>query len=225
MFLCDARRFGRRALSAIAVVSISAALVPAAPRKGHPIFVDPKFTSDAIDVVYVLPTVDIRSKKEQEPEQTLKSVDSSVLHFLRRRGYETVPDDPKLGGHSHSPILFSEPPRSNVQQPTHPVRMEISEADLKEPRESWAKEFGPDNARWVLLVALEDSGSHLTFGSSGDVIVLGTLFYKASGQMVWRGVAAGSGAPDKAIQDAVRDLCSQIAKKSNLMPQVIQRHY
>ena len=83
--------------------------------------------------------------------------------------------------------------------------MEISEADLKEPRESWAKEFGPDNARWVLLVALEDSGSHLTFGSSGDVIVLGTLFYKASGQMVWRGVAAGSGAPDKAIQDAVRD--------------------
>jgi hypothetical protein len=69
--------------------------------------------------------------------------------------------------------------------------MTATEDDLKTPDEGWIRRLGTDNARWVLVLALEDAESHRTFGSTGSAIVMGDLFDRTSGKLVWRNVGAG----------------------------------
>jgi hypothetical protein len=209
-------------LTVAAAFSISIAGASAAEEK-KPVFVEPGFQFESVDTVYVLPAVDIRIKKDQNAEAALQTIDSGVLYYLKKRGYRTVPEDPKHGGFSQS--AFSKVSHKE-EQTVPPVRMTVSEDDLKEPDEQWVRKLGPDNARWVLVLALEDSESHLTFGSTGSAIVMGTLFDKQNGNLVWRGIGAGragqggvlgmatkSESVHDAVQSAIEELCSIVAKR------------
>ena len=105
--------------------------------------------------------------------------------------------------------------------------MNVSEDDLKEPQESRIRKLEPDEAHWVLVLALEDASSHLTFGSTGKAIVMVTLFDRQNGKLVWRAVGtaqAGQGGlmgmamkgmmTDEAIGEAVQEVCNMIEKRS-----------
>jgi hypothetical protein len=209
-------------LSVAAAISMSITSASAAEEK-KPVFVAPGFQFESVDIVYVLPAVDIRIKKDQGAEAALQTIDSGILYYLKKRGYRTVPGEPKHGGFSQS--AFSKVSHKE-EQTAPPVRMTVSEDDLKEPEEQWIRKLGPENARWVLVLALEDSESHLTFGSTGSAIVMGALFDKQSGKLVWRGIGAGragqggvlgmatkSESVHDAVQSAVDELCSIIGKK------------
>ncbi len=192
-------------------VAVAVCFVPAlvAKEKKQPIFVEPGFRFEEVDTIYILPAVDLTVNKDKEPEKRLQAVDFEAPRCLRGRGYRTVPEKVK-----------------GTQAPP-PMRMSVSEDDLKEPQDAWVRKLGPDEAHWVLVLALEDASSHLTFGSTGKAIVMGTLFDRQTGKLVWRAVGtaqAGQGGlmgmamkgmmTDEAIGEAVLDVCNTIEKQS-----------
>jgi hypothetical protein len=78
----------------------------------------------------------------------------------------------------------------------------------------------------VLVLALEDSESHLTYGRTASAIVMGMLFDRQNGKLVWRAIGTGtvglggpigmslkSAASQTAIASAVMDACSTLAKR------------
>ncbi len=190
-----------------------------------PVFVDPAFRFEDIDRLYILPTVDLRVTSDKHPktpeqaEKDLQTVDFACRYFLQRHGYQPLPEDkkrPNLKGY-----------RTAKQRAEHaPTRMSVTEDDLKQPQEAWVRKLGPNDARWVFLPALEDSESHLTFGASGSAIVMGTIFDRQNGKLVWRGVGVGraghaglafmalkSVMSEESLKEAASDLCSLVGMR------------
>jgi hypothetical protein len=217
---------------AIALTTYLAPVCAAKPKQ--PIFVDPEFRFEEVDAIYILPAVDLRPSvdqaKDHDAEKHLLLVDWAGRYYLERRGYSVVPEVEKgamkRNSFQHFQKQREDQARSN--QPAPPARLEVTEDDLKEPSESWIRKLGPENARWVLILALEDSTSHLTFGSTGSAIVMGTLFDKQKGKLVWRaidtgragqggllGMAMKSAMTEVAIEDAVIALDSMVEKRDS----------
>lgn len=162
------------------------------------------------------------SRQDKDAEVYLDVVDAYAPYWLNKQGYRTVPESPKGLGKA---IVKGGP--GNIPRPTeHPTRIQMSEDELKTPQESWIRKLGPDNAHWVLVLALEDASSHLTFGATGKAIVMGSLFDRTNGKLVWRAVGVGSSGQygligmavksamsPAAIDYAVRDVCRMMDKQ------------
>ncbi len=214
-------------------VTISFASVCAAKTK-EPVFVDPGFRFEDVDTIYVLPTVDLMTQRDQNAEKSLLQVDWMGRYYLKHEGYGIAPEG-DFGNQNRGEMFVYkefydfEKRRENEAKgkgPAPPARMEVTEDDLKEPEEAWIRKLGPDDARWVLILALEDAESHLTFGATGSAIVMGTLFDRQNGKLVWRAIGTGragqggligmgmkSASEKTAIQDAVKELCSMVPKR------------
>ncbi len=169
----------RRGLSTCLWVVVTACcVVPAcfAKDRPKPVYLDPAFSFYDVDTVFIVPTVDLTVEKEKDLERLLLTADWAARNFMQYWGYNPVPGF------------------SKKEPPSPPSRMSVSEDDLKDPLEPWIRKLGPPEARWVLLLALEDASSHLTFGASGKAVVMAMLFDRQKGKLVWRDVGAvGSG--------------------------------
>jgi len=68
---------------------------------------------------------------------------------------------------------------------------QIAEEDLQSALPAFVKKLGSPDARWVMVVCLEDVISKITFGSTGNAEVSGYLFDKDSGALVWSSKGVG----------------------------------
>jgi hypothetical protein len=68
---------------------------------------------------------------------------------------------------------------------------QIAVEDLESAVPSYVKKLGPADARWVMVICLDDVMSKLRFGSTGNAELSGYLFDKDSGELVWKGKGVG----------------------------------
>lgn len=67
----------------------------------------------------------------------------------------------------------------------------VTADDLEEPRSDWVRRFGPDDAQWVFLFAIEDLVSRdKTLGSAYGTECSGYLFDRRTGELAWQHSAA-----------------------------------
>lgn len=103
---------------------------------------------------------------------------------------------------------------------------DILEEKLKSASPQWIRRLGPLEARWVMVLALVDLTTKLTFGSTGNAEITGYLFDKESGKKLWQdkgigqvgqggllGMMMKGGMGDEAIEAAVKDLMRSIPKR------------
>lgn len=124
---------------------------------------DPKFL--AIEKIVVLPVVDLREGKKDKVN--LESLRKGTVKRLQHKNYAIGPND-------------------NVG-----TNGEIIEEDLSDAKPAWVQHLGPSDARWVMVIGLGEAHSQITFGSSGNAQVVGYLFDKQDGSVVWKGTGIG----------------------------------
>jgi hypothetical protein len=130
----------------------------ASPR---PLFLSPAFQHDKIDNIVILPVADIRFNKDKLVVSD-KWVRETFGRQLRRKHYR----------------YQSTSDRSFVAN--------ITEEDITKADPAWISTLGPSEARWVLLPAIHESSSKLTFGSTGQAEVSAALYDKQNHTMIWR---------------------------------------
>jgi hypothetical protein len=124
---------------------------------------DPRFV--AIDQIAILPVVDLRAGKKDKVN--LESLRKTTEGVLKRKNYTAIrTDNAGTAG-------------------------EIVEEDLNDARPEWIKRLGPPESRWVMVVGLGDVHSSMTFGSTGNAQVIGFLFDKQDGSVLWKGTGVG----------------------------------
>ena len=160
-----------------------------------PDFVAPEFDPSSVEEIVVLPAVDIRQDRsasaEGIQEWMIEHSDPDYERFsararLSEKGY-AVRTSSSLGVAS------------------------ITEDELAEQGVQWIKKLGPDDARWVMLLALEDLAEVGGFGASWSAECSGYLFDKSSGKLVWRHDAIGRAEVGGLIGLALADLARQDA--------------
>lgn len=124
---------------------------------------DPRFAS--IGQITVLPVVDNRAGKKDKV--SLDSLRKAAVKNLKHKNYSVTENDN-----------------------TGPVG-DIAIEDLDEADPAWVKRLGPPDSRWVLVIGLDDVHSKITFGSTGNAEVVGFLFDKQDGSVVWKGTGVG----------------------------------
>ncbi len=133
----------------------------------QPIFLSSTFGQEKIERIYVLPVVDLRFDKNPELPKLDKWVHGIVKGQLKKKEYTAVvdPDISLVSG--------------------------ITEEDLQEADTEWVRSVGPPGSRWVMVIALLDAQSKLTFGSTGNAEVSGYLFDRKYGTTVWHDKGLG----------------------------------
>ncbi len=131
----------------------------------NPTYIDPEFTPESVDQIYVLPLADIRIDRSEDLDDKDISVAWVIANFkqLKKKGYNVT--------------FLSE----------FGIDKDPSEDDLVEASPDWISKLGVQEARWVLLIALEDLVRRKkTFGSAMGCECSGVLYDKMSGKPVWR---------------------------------------
>ncbi len=175
----------------------------ASPR--DPIYMDQSFSPLDVQTITVLPAVDFRRDRAVRIDEIeLQKLVAEVLgRSLREKQYEvTFPSE-----------LWVRP------------CLEID--DIAEVDASCVKMHGPKEARWVLLVLLENLQKRTAFGSGVRAEVSGLLFDTSHGRVVWRdsgqrrlgqggmvGVAMGGLLDKTVLQESVVDLMETFPRKS-----------
>jgi|GEM_PF-874606 len=119
------------------------------------------FDCTSVQSVAVLPVLDLRI--DQSSKLDLDDIILPIAEStLENRGY--------------SPNL----------QKDRALLANVTGDDLDAPTRDFIASLPPASSRWVLVLALNNSSSSLTFGSTGTAEVSGYLFDKDSGQLVWR---------------------------------------
>ena len=129
-------------------------------------FVQDGFDCNAIESLTVLPVLDHRidqSKQLDLDDWVLPIAESS----LKDRGYPCA-----------------------VQRDRSLIS-EISRDAIEAPTKNFIEDLPPASSRWILVLALNDSSSNLTFGSTGNAEMTGYLFDKKNGQLTWRNKELG----------------------------------
>lgn len=124
---------------------------------------DPRFL--AIDQIVVLPPLDVRSGKKDNVN--LESLRKSAVGQLKARNY----------------VVRTSDDTGNVG--------EIAEEDLKDAKPDWIRKLGPSDSRWVMVIGLGEAHAQMTFGSTGNAEVIGYLFDRQSGTVLWNGTGVG----------------------------------
>jgi hypothetical protein len=136
----------------------------------NPTYLDPEFTPALVEQIYVLPLADIRMDRSEELDEKDIEVGWALAGFkiLEKKGYDLT--------------FLNEFGADN----------EPSEDDLAEASPDWVRKLGTQEARYVLLIALEDLVRRKkTFGSAMGCECSGVLYDKMSGKAVWRHEAVG----------------------------------
>jgi hypothetical protein len=88
---------------------------------------------------------------------------------------------------------------------------DIAEEDLNDARPEWIKRLEPADARWVMVIGLNDVHIKMTFGSTGNAEVIGFLFDKQDGSVVWKGKGIGQAGQGGLLGMAVKGVMSEAA--------------
>jgi hypothetical protein len=144
---------------------------------------DPRYM--AIQSISVLPIVDARAGKKAGVN--LEHLQNSVVNIVKRKHYSVsaVSASGEAG--------------------------EIAAEDLQSAHALFLKKLGPADARWVMVVCLEDVASKITFGSTGNAEVTGYLFDKDSGTVVWMGKGVGQAGQGGLMGMAMKGMMSSAA--------------
>lgn len=132
-----------------------------------PLYQSELFNNAKIDHILILPTADLRLNTEKRLLKLDKWVHKTVEYNLKKKKYS-------YGFVTDRNIVES-----------------ITEDDLSDIEANWIKELYPSGERWILLVALLDSRSKLTLGSTGNAEVSSYLFDMADGSVLWRDKGIG----------------------------------
>jgi hypothetical protein len=189
----------RKTVPALAL--IFAMLLSACATRQPADFVAEGYNLGTVDQIVVLPIVDARISQAEN-----LALDDWVLPIAARSLNE-------LGY-----IYSVEPDRSLISH--------VARDELEDPTPAFVKSLQPTSARWILLIALDDSTSKLTFGSTGNAEMTGYLFDRQAEKLIWRNKVLGrfgniglvgmvqKGAAEKfAIQAAARDLFLAFPKR------------
>jgi hypothetical protein len=160
---------------------------------------DPRFL--AIDQITIIPAVDLRAGKKDTVN--LEKLDKMAEGVLKRKNYSAARTDNKG------------------------IIGDIAEEDLNDAKPEWIKRLGPADARWVMVLGLNDVHSKMSFGSTGNAEVVGFLFDKQDGSVLWKGTGIGQAGQggllgmamkgamsEAAIETAVGNLLNDIPKLS-----------
>jgi hypothetical protein len=139
----------------------------------------------AIENISVLPIVDARAGKKAGVN--LDHLQNSVVNVVKKK---------------HYPVSAAS---------TSGEAGEIAEEDLQSPRPPFLKKLGPADARWVMVVCLEDVASKITFGSTGNAELSGYLFDKDSGGVVWTDKGVGQAGQGGLMGMAMKGMMSSAA--------------
>lgn len=118
----------------------------------------------AIQNVFVLPIVNARAGKKAGVN--MDNLQESVVNIVKRKHYPVSAAGVGDAG-------------------------QIAEEDLQTALPKVIGKLGPADARWVMVVCLEDVASKVTFGSTGNAELSGYLFDKQSGELIWQGKGVG----------------------------------
>lgn len=127
-----------------------------------PLYKSETFNQEKINTICVLPVVDLRFDKKKELRKLDKWVHEIVEDKLKDKKYECE--------------LISD--RDLVNK--------MTEEDVKSINPEWIKTLGPSCSKYVMLIALWDARSKLTFGSTGNAEVSLYLFDKQNGITIWK---------------------------------------
>jgi hypothetical protein len=137
-----------------------------------PDYLAPGFEAGRVEALTVLPAVDLRKDRSFPiPGEKLQEL---ML-------YKELPASLKKSGYADV-----------VMSPARGAAPSIDNDDLEEANADWVKSLGPDAARWVLLVTLDDFVSRSTFGVAVNAKCTGYLFDKTAGALAWRHKASAS---------------------------------
>lgn len=125
---------------------------------------DPRFT--AIENISVLPVLDARAGDKKKVN--VGDIQSTVTNLLNKK--------------KHYPASAA----GNWGEAG-----QVAVEDLENPVPSYIKKLGPMEARWVMVVCLDDVNSKMGFGSTGNAELSGYLFDKETGELIWKGKGAG----------------------------------
>jgi hypothetical protein len=159
---------------------------------------EPRFM--AISRIDILPILDLRvDKKDKVNFEALSKIAAGILQKSNYVAYPTV-DRGTVG--------------------------EIAEEDLTDAKPEWVKRLGPSQARWVMVLGLNDVHTKMTFGSTGNAEMIGFLFDKRDGSVVWKKTALGKqgqgGLLGMAMKGAMVDMAAQTAV-ANLLDDIPKR--
>jgi hypothetical protein len=129
-------------------------------------FIMTGFDCTTVDSVAVLPVLDQRIDKSKQLD-----LDDWVLPIAER--------SLKKLGYSY-----------NIER-DRSLLSNISQDDLEAATGNFIASLPPVGSRWTLVLALDDSSSKMTFGSTGNAEMSGYLFDKKNGQLTWRNKELG----------------------------------
>jgi hypothetical protein len=158
------------------------------PGKNPP---DPKLM--AIENISVLPIVDARAGDKKKVN--MGDIQTTVIRLLNKK--------------KHYPASAAST-SGDVGQ--------IAVEDLESAIPSYVKKLGPPDARWVMVICLDDVVSKLTLGSTGNAELSGYLFDKDSGELIWKGKGVG-----QAGQGGLMGMAMKGAMKGQALLEAIQK--
>lgn len=130
------------------------------------IYRDPGLSPDKVGDIQLLPPIDLRLEKTQTVDLN-DSLRDPGMKMMQKKGYKVTLNE-ELGD-----------------------VMPIIEDDLRSNDPKWISRLGPSDQRWVMVLALMDLKSKVTFGSTGNAEVSGYLYDKEKGVIVWRDKGIG----------------------------------
>jgi hypothetical protein len=168
-----------------------------------PLVCAPGFRPESMDTIYVMPVVDARMDKKLT--RNLDKLQHWAAKNIKNKHYgvQVVADKNSVAG--------------------------VTDDDIKDATSDWVKNLGPSEARWLMLVEVDELSRKLTFGSTGQAEVVLVVLDKQSGTVVWRDKALGrqgqggllgmmmvSMMDEAALESAMDQLMFKIPKKSKI---------
>jgi len=147
------------------IISAAAILTGCATAPPRPSHGAAGFRPESMDIVYVMPVVD--SRMDKKLTRDLDKLQRWASKNLKSKHYtvKEVADRNCLAG--------------------------LTGEDLREAAPDWIKAFGPSEARWLLIIEVDELVRKLTFGSTGQAEVALVVLDKQRGTVVWRDKALG----------------------------------
>lgn len=157
------------------------------------------FRPEKMDTVFVMPVVDARVDKTLSLNST--KLQRWLVKSFKDKRYRTdaVTDLNSVSG--------------------------ITGEDIRDASPDWIKSFGPADARWLVVLEVDELSRKITFGSTGQAEVVLAILDKQTGTVVWRDKALGrlgqggllgmmmvSMMDEGALEEAVNQLMSRFPK-------------
>ena len=131
----------------------------------QPLHCAANFHPESMDTVYVMPVVDMR-------------VDKKLTRNLEKL--------------QHWAGKNLEGKRYNVKEVLdRNFVADVTDEDIKEAAPGWINRLGPAEARWLMLIEVDELSRKLTFGSTGQAEVTLVVLDKQTGMAVWRDKGLG----------------------------------